>query len=201
MEKAKFIDAFVKTIGHEGGYVNDPDDRGGETYKGIARKFWPNWDGWAIIDFYKSKYGLDGINDRLAKNEGLQLAVEEFYQWNFWTPNKCYEFSQGVAEELFDTAVNQGVKTAAIYFQKALNKLNVNQAIYPDLVVDGKLGNKTISAYSEYMLTAKWESRSYLKLNAWLLQLMNYYQCDKYVRIADKDLSQEKFIPGWLNRV
>jgi len=34
---AKFNLAFSKMLFHEGGYVNDPDDLGGETYKGIAR--------------------------------------------------------------------------------------------------------------------------------------------------------------------
>ena len=33
---AKFIISFQKTVTNEGGYINDPDDLGGETYKGIA---------------------------------------------------------------------------------------------------------------------------------------------------------------------
>lgn len=34
---AKFEHALQLLLQHEGGYVNDPDDQGGETYKGIAR--------------------------------------------------------------------------------------------------------------------------------------------------------------------
>lgn len=45
-----FLKSYDILIKHEGGYVNDPDDKGGETYKGIARKFNPDWKGWKIID-------------------------------------------------------------------------------------------------------------------------------------------------------
>ena len=38
---ADFNDAFDETMGHEGGYVNDSNDAGGETYRGISRRFNP----------------------------------------------------------------------------------------------------------------------------------------------------------------
>jgi len=47
----------------EGGYASAEfaakyNDKGGETYKGIARNFNPAWEGWAIIDAYKAKNGI-----------------------------------------------------------------------------------------------------------------------------------------------
>ena len=45
--------AYKKLEVAEGGYVNDPDDKGGETYKGISRKANPNWAGWISIDQIK----------------------------------------------------------------------------------------------------------------------------------------------------
>ena len=48
---ANFNQAFKKVMSAEGGYVNDPDDPGGETYKGVARKMNPRWSGWAIVGF------------------------------------------------------------------------------------------------------------------------------------------------------
>jgi lysozyme family protein len=39
----------------EGGYVNDPDDKGGETYRGIARKKHPSWRGWYKVDDVKKQ--------------------------------------------------------------------------------------------------------------------------------------------------
>ena len=200
-KQSEFINALLKTNGHEGGYVNDPTDRGGETYKGIARKFWPNWEGWSIIDILKKKYKHGILNARLNANAGLQAMVEEFYRHNYWNKNMLYEFDQAIADEIYDTGVNQGAKTAAKYFQKALSKLNRNQKDFPDLLPDGKIGNKTILAYRAYMATERFSTRSYTILIGWLLSIMNYYQLDKYINIADNDLSQERFIPGWLNRV
>jgi len=37
-----FEDAYERTAQIEGFYVNNPNDNGGETYCGIARKFHPN---------------------------------------------------------------------------------------------------------------------------------------------------------------
>lgn len=47
---ANFKIALDKVLSREGGYINDPDDKGGETYKGISRKYNPDWKGWRIID-------------------------------------------------------------------------------------------------------------------------------------------------------
>ena len=53
---AYFGDAFKKLSIKEGGYVNDKDDAGGETYRGISRKYNPTWQGWTMIDSYKKHY-------------------------------------------------------------------------------------------------------------------------------------------------
>ena len=50
---ANFNIEFEKLILAEGGYVNDSDDAGGETYLGISRKNNPNWSGWKLIDSIK----------------------------------------------------------------------------------------------------------------------------------------------------
>jgi lysozyme family protein len=47
---ADLTTAYESTMKAEGGYVNNPQDPGGETYKGIARKFNSKWDGWIAID-------------------------------------------------------------------------------------------------------------------------------------------------------
>lgn len=112
---AKFIDAYKKVLNNEGIYSNDPDDAGGETYKGISRKANPNWDGWISIDAIKKAHPttFKGI---LKKTPELEKNVQELYKDKYWD---CFNLddvpNQLVAEQMFDTAVNQG-QTAAIKF-------------------------------------------------------------------------------------
>lgn len=53
---ANFDKEFEKVVFVEGGYVNDPDDAGGETYLGISRKNNPKWSGWISIDQLKKHH-------------------------------------------------------------------------------------------------------------------------------------------------
>ena len=52
---ADFSKAIPKLLKKEGGYVNNPADRGGETYKGIARKYHKSAFMWTLIDRYKDE--------------------------------------------------------------------------------------------------------------------------------------------------
>lgn len=112
---AKFIDAYKKVLNNEGIYSNDPDDAGGETYKGISRRANPNWNGWISIDAIKKAHPttFKGI---LKKTPELEKKVQDLYKDKYWD---CFELddvpNQLVAEQMFDTAVNQG-QTAAIKF-------------------------------------------------------------------------------------
>lgn len=112
---ADFKSAYKKIEAAEGGYVFDPDDAGGETYKGISRKANSNWNGWISIDAIKKAHPttFKGI---LKKTPELEKKVQDLYKDKYWD---CFELddvpSQLVAEQMFDTAVNQG-QTAAIKF-------------------------------------------------------------------------------------
>lgn len=110
---AKFDEEFEKVILAEGGYVDDPDDAGGETYLGISRKNNPKWVGWEVIDDIKKKYGTKGITSRLKKDEALTNSAKFLYKQKYWDVLELDDIpSQNIAHELFDTAVNCGVKTA-----------------------------------------------------------------------------------------
>lgn len=111
---AKFDEEFDKVILAEGGYVNDPDDAGGETYLGISRKNNPKWTGWRIIDNIKKKYGTKNITSRLKKDAALNNSAKLIYKQKYWDVLELDDIpSQGIAHQLFDTCVNCG-KTAAI---------------------------------------------------------------------------------------
>ena len=120
------------TLGYEGGYVNDPNDRGGETYRGISRKKWLKWEGWGIIDAEKK---MPDFPARLAGNATLSEMVLGFYQANFWYAIHGDELPEKMAVALFDFAVNSGVEPAIKNMQIVLR-----------VFVDGDVGSKTVKA-------------------------------------------------------
>lgn len=118
---AKFDKEFDKVILAEGGYVNDPDDAGGETYLGISRKNNPKWVGWEVIDDIKKKYGTKNITSRLKKDVTLTNSAKLLYKQNYWDVLELDDIpSQGIAHQLFDTCVNCGKTTAISIAQQVL---------------------------------------------------------------------------------
>lgn len=174
--------AFEDLMKHEGWYSYDKDDRGGETICGIARKFWPGWSGWKIVDNFDDKSELK--NDASFSNK-----VKQFYYDNFWLPLNCDKLPDSIALELFDTGVNCGKKNATKFMQRALNNSNYN--LFSNLSDDGSFGPVTLEATNA--LLPKYEKA--------LLTSMNGEQYEHYQRIVERDPSQKKFFRGWMNRV
>jgi lysozyme family protein len=187
---AEFDPAYELTSAHEGGYVNDPVDRGGETYRGIARVHHPDWKGWARID--KQRKQAD-FPRRLDRDRTLQGWVRDFYKHAYWDRFLGDRLpDQALANELYDTAVNMGVRRAVRFLQSALNLLNRDQRDYADLVVDGWFGEKTLATLA-VMLNKDGDSEA-------LVKLMNLQQGARYVAIMQADSSQERFARGWIKR-
>ncbi len=85
---ADFKQAFDLVIGNEGGYINDPDDPGGETRYGISKRSYP---------------GEDIANLSIERAEAL-------YKRDFWIPIFGDQIeNQGIANSIFDFAVNAGL--------------------------------------------------------------------------------------------
>ena len=139
---ANYNIAYNKVIKVEGGYVNDPDDAGGETYMGISRKFNPNAKFWKVIDEIKSKnknITNKEMNVILKKNNIIIGEIKNIYKNKYW--DKLYLDnlnSQKIAEELFDTAVNMGVSVAIKILQNSLK-----------VKTDGKMTNDLIKIVNE----------------------------------------------------
>jgi len=166
-----FTDAYDITSKHEGRYANHKLDRGGETYKGIARKFHPKWEGWVLLDSFPV-----GRKDHFAsKDKILQHMVVDFYKEKFWDPIDKYPLEQDVKIYLYDYSVNSGHKNAYKAFQRALG-------VKPD----GVIGKQTLHAY------ARTGSSFVIKLKK---------ERDKfYSRIIKKNPSQKVFGKGWYGR-
>jgi len=183
-----FINAFTKTMISEGGYSNDPDDSGGETYRGITKKNFPNWEGWVIVDQHKPKY-LEIIND-----SNLEYLVKDFYEKNFWVANKLDQIDQlipDLAERMFDVLVNMGPSRAGKFLQQTVNILNQNGKLYPDITVDGAIGPGTINTL-----------KSCIKNNPpkRVVAVFTAFQGSFYIDLMTKNQTQEKFV-GWFDRL
>lgn len=185
-------------MGHEGYYSNDKTDRGGETYRGISRRYHPHWAGWKIIDDAK-KLGSDfpSCLQKFSQFDYLNMnLVPQFYREKYWDVFEANEYEpafQMIADELFDTAVNMGVYRAALFLQKALNILVYRKGVIttPALIEDGRFGKNTFKALTQM-------KKNHIKV---LYNLMNIMQANHYLDYIARDERQAKFLVGWLNRV
>lgn len=171
---AKFIISLQKIVTNEGGYINDPDDLGGETYKGIARNSHGSWQGWALIEQFKSK---PDFPHSLDTNSQLQNLVEQFYLNNFWLPlNAELIQNQTSADSVFDFAVNSGLTTATRLVQSIVGTR-----------IDGIIGVITLN---------KINSMDFGYFQAKLTVAKIEY----YINTIRKRPTSKKFLLGWISR-
>ena len=182
--------AFGRTLKHEGGFDNDPADPGGMTFMGVSREYHPGWPGWPIVDAELKRCGPPC----LSLNSDLTLQVRLFYFTEFWQRLQCdfvATLSTEVAAELFDTGVNMGRTRAVEILQRALNLLNRNKKLYPDLVDDGLMGRNTRGTLAKYFELGMDERI--------LLKLMNHLQGEYYINLMRRFPEKERFA-GWFAR-
>lgn len=120
-----FHAAFEKLIGHEGGFQNNPKDRG-------------NWTGGKVgVGVNKgTKYGISAAQYPTLDIANLTLEhAKAIYLQDFWGPAGCDAVPDGIRFDLFDTAVNSGYRRAAMLVQKAVGE-----------VADGSIGPRTLQA-------------------------------------------------------
>lgn len=90
--------AISTTLKYEGGYVNDPNDAGGETKYGISKRAYPDVD-------------IANLTLQQAKN---------IYYFDYWLRCRCQFMPDALSIAVFDYAVNSGIKTAIKKLQLAL---------------------------------------------------------------------------------
>jgi len=175
MVKDKVILGILR---REGGWVDDPQDSGGETNYGIT------------IGTAR-RYGYMGPMRELTQAQAYHIYAEQY--WNSLRLDDIARHSEKVAEELADTAVNMGVRRAGIFLQRSLNVLNKNGRLYDDLVVDGRIGPASLRAFNKYIVRRD---------EIVLFRMLNCLQGAFYVELAERRRKDERFVYGWfLNRV
>ena len=113
-----FDDIIEIVLEHEGGYVNDPKDPGGETNFGVAKRSHPDVD-------------IKNLTKEGAK---------EIYKKTYWDKNKVDKMPDNLKHIYFDMCVNQGKSRAVKILQRAANAKGAG------LDVDGGLGPATLGA-------------------------------------------------------
>ncbi|MDQ7097402.1 MULTISPECIES: glycosyl hydrolase 108 family protein [unclassified Serratia (in: enterobacteria)] len=167
-----FTHAVAFVLGKEGGYVNDPADKGGETKYGISDKRDGVADGMTDING-------DGKPDTRIKDLTIEQASQIYFR-DYWYPAYCPDWPDGISLLVFDAAVQHGVKKSIFLLQEAVG--------FSGKAVDGIIGKNTRSA----VLTADPE---------WLLARFLVYRARYYADIIKSNPSQGKYLNGWFNRL
>jgi len=115
----KFYEIIEIVLKHEGGYVNDPDDPGGETKYGISKRSFPQYD-------------IKNLSEEDAK---------DIYKRHYWEPSKAEKLPDYLRMDYFDMVVNSGQGNAVKVLQGA-----VNNSPGDKIAVDGRIGPQTIKA-------------------------------------------------------
>ena len=113
-----FHDAFIFMLQNEGGYSDDPNDKGGKTKWGISQNAHPNVD-----------------VENLTASQAEMIYLKEY-----WNPLYT-KIDERLSTRLFDVSVNVGVK-------KAIQMLQYSLGFYfnEDIRTDGVFGTKTLNA-------------------------------------------------------
>ena len=178
-----FAGSWGGLIEREGGYVNNPADRGGETNLGVTERT-------------ARGFGYDGPMIDLPDSIAARIAYE-----GYWRPMRIDDILSvdsayaPVAERLFDMAYHMGTHRAGVFLQTCLNVFNNQGRRYADITVDGRVGRRTLSAFSAYHHGRRAEGVGPLD------KCLEVQTGAFYMRLAENSPDQETFAYGWIRRL
>lgn len=182
-------DQMVRRMaGVEAGWVNNPDDRGGETNHGVT-KATANANKAELV----KRFGWDGTMRNLSEEAALWLFKSKY--WDRLNLDLMYAISPSCADKMLDIGVNSGTGAAGMYLQKFLNALNLKATLYADLVLDGAPGKETYKS-----LNALIAKRGKVEVVQRLAMALMSYQVVNAIDISIAREANETFTWGWLNR-
>ena len=168
-----FLSGLGATLQHEGGLVDDELDLGGRTNLGITESV-----------ALKHGYEVDSLT--------LEGALS-IYHKDYWLPLRLDEVASVdslSAHYLFDFGVNAGISRSGKILQRCLNALNDRGYRYPDIVVDGQVGDRTIEIVKHPRVDA-----------VALRTCITGERIGHYLSITEARPANERFYRGWMLRV
>lgn len=161
-------------INREGGYVNDPNDAGGETNFGIT------------VAVARAN-GYSGTMKDMPR-----VFAQSLYLKNYWQDPKFDQIDKvfpALAEKMFDIGVNEGPEAPVRYVQRALMALGYMCS------ETGSWGNNDPNCLASFLSTREMVGQRVL------LFMVAAQQSADYIEDALKNPTQSKFEYGWqLNR-
>ena len=106
----------------EGGFVDDPADRGGRTNRGVTQRTYDSW---------RARQGQPARDVKHIE----ETEVSAIYEGDYWIPPRCDILARPIDLVEFDTAVNMGVRRSVRILQTVLG-----------CGVDGSFGQNTKDA-------------------------------------------------------
>jgi lysozyme family protein len=173
----KFRKVAPIILEHEGGYVNDPDDSGGATNKGITIGTWSA--------YAKEDLGIEPTLENLKNITDEQAA--KIYLKRYWEPKGfCKINDDKVGLMIYDWTITSGGAG------KEVQKLLVNE-FEQSIVIDGNIGINTINAINNVQNQEKLLNR--------IAEIRKQYYRNLAYDKKGTPTKNLKFLNGWLNRV
>lgn len=180
------VDRFSKEgiirakVNIEAGYVNNPDDLGGETIWGVTK---------ATAD----EYGYKGAMKDMPQSTAF--AIYDKLWWQRMRLDQIMVISPQLADRMFDFGINAGRGNCIRELQRILNVLNRQQKLYNDIDADGGIGKLTLDALGGFVRARGKEGVKRIVVELFCHQ--GYY----YTDISEKRKKNEEFTYGWYNRL
>lgn len=170
---AAFVALIAGVIAVEGGWVNHPNDPGGETNMGITKQV-------AV------QHGYTGPMKTLPRSVAESIYYETYLVKPGYAP--LVEVDAAVAEELFDTTVNMGAGRPSRWFQ-----LSTNSLCRSNLAVDGRVGPATVATFK-----ACQKRLGAANLCRFMLDALDARQRAEYDRLVRVNPKLRVFHRGWV---